>query len=67
MDDLLREFLIETNESLDQLDVELVRFEQEPSNARIRDNIFRLFHTIKGTWGSSACRVWRPWRMRPRP
>src|SRR6201988_4326991 len=51
MDDLLREFLIETNESLDVLDVELVRFEQEPNNAKILDNIFRLVHTIKGTCG----------------
>ena len=51
MDDLLREFLIETNESLDVLDVELVRFEQEPNNAAILGNIFRLVHTIKGTCG----------------
>jgi two-component system, chemotaxis family, sensor kinase CheA len=51
MDDLLREFLTETNESLDVVDVELVRFEQEPNNADILDNIFRLVHTIKGTCG----------------
>jgi two-component system chemotaxis sensor kinase CheA len=51
MDDLLREFLVETNESLDVVDVELVRFEQEPNNAEILDNIFRLVHTIKGTCG----------------
>ncbi len=51
MDDLLREFLTETNESLDTVDVELVKFEQEPNNARILDNIFRLVHTIKGTCG----------------
>ena len=51
MDDLLREFLTETNESLDTVDVELVRFEQEPNNAKILDNIFRLVHTIKGTCG----------------
>ncbi len=51
MDDLLREFVTETNESLDVVDVELVRFEQEPNNARILDNIFRLVHTIKGTCG----------------
>jgi len=51
MDDLLREFLTETNESLDVVDVELVRFEQDPNNARILDNIFRLVHTIKGTCG----------------
>ncbi len=30
MDDLLREFVTETNESLDVVDVELVRFEQDP-------------------------------------
>ena len=51
MDDLLREFLTETNESLDMVDVELVRFEQDPNNAKILDNIFRLVHTIKGTCG----------------
>src|SRR5258707_15153654 len=51
MDDLLREFLTETNESLDTVDVELVRFEQEPNNAKILDNSFRLVHTIKGTCG----------------
>ncbi len=33
------------------VDVELVRFEQDPNNARILDNIFRLVHTIKGTCG----------------
>ena len=51
MDDLLQEFLIETNESLDVVDVELVRFEQEPNNAQILGNVFRLVHTIKGTCG----------------
>src|SRR5450756_1376905 len=51
MDDLLREFLTETSESLDTVDNQLVRFEQEPSNAKILDNIFRLVHTIKGTCG----------------
>src|SRR5690242_3374041 len=51
MDDLLREFVTETNESLDVVDVELVRFEQDPNNAQILDNIFRLVHTIKGTCG----------------
>ncbi len=51
MDDLLIEFLTETNESLDVVDNQLVRFEQEPNNAKILDNIFRLVHTIKGTCG----------------
>ena len=51
MDELLREFLTETNESLDTVDVELVRFEQDPNNAHILANVFRLVHTIKGTCG----------------
>src|SRR3954453_14500919 len=51
MEELLRDFLTETNESIDVVDVELVRFEQEPNNAKILGNIFRLVHTIKGTCG----------------
>ena len=51
MDDLLREFLTETSEHLDTVDVELVRFEQDPNNETILRNIFRLVHTIKGTCG----------------
>jgi two-component system, chemotaxis family, sensor kinase CheA len=51
MDDLLKEFLAETAENLAVLDVELVRFERETSDATILSNIFRLMHTIKGTCG----------------
>ncbi len=51
MDDLLKEILTETNESLDRVDAELVRFEQEPNNRDILGDIFRLVHTIKGTCG----------------
>jgi two-component system chemotaxis sensor kinase CheA len=51
MDELLRDFLTETHESIDVIDVELVRFEQDPNNAKILNNIFRLVHTIKGTCG----------------
>jgi two-component system, chemotaxis family, sensor kinase CheA len=51
MDDLLGDFLAETAESLDLVDVQLVKFEREPNNAEILDNIFRLVHTIKGTCG----------------
>ncbi len=51
MDELLRDFLTETHESIDVVDVELVRFEQDPNNAKILNNIFRLVHTIKGTCG----------------
>jgi chemotaxis protein histidine kinase CheA/CheY-like chemotaxis protein len=51
MDDLLSEFLAETSESLAQLDLELVKFEQNPNDSAILGNIFRLVHTIKGTSG----------------
>ncbi|NRA87837.1 MAG: Hpt domain-containing protein, partial [Rhizobiales bacterium] len=51
MDDLLSEFLTETVESLDVVDVELVKFEKDPNNQDILGNIFRLVHTIKGTCG----------------
>jgi two-component system, chemotaxis family, sensor kinase CheA len=51
MDDLLSEFLTETAESLDVIDVELVRFESNPTDKNTLNNIFRLVHTIKGTCG----------------
>ncbi|MET0605690.1 MAG: Hpt domain-containing protein, partial [Beijerinckiaceae bacterium] len=51
MDDLLREFLVETGESLDNFDVQLVRFEHEPGNLDVLRSLFRLVHTIKGTCG----------------
>jgi len=51
MDELLGEFLAETGESLDRIDLEIVRFEQEPDNAEMLNTIFRLVHTVKGTCG----------------
>jgi two-component system chemotaxis sensor kinase CheA len=51
MDDLLNEFLTETSESIEEVDVQLVELEQDPNNKGVLDNIFRLVHTIKGTCG----------------
>lgn len=51
MDDLLSEFLTETAESLDIVDVELVRFETNPNDKDVLDKVFRLVHTVKGTCG----------------
>jgi chemotaxis protein histidine kinase CheA len=51
MDELLREFLTETAESLDHVDAQLVRLEREPNNGQALTNIFSLVHTIKGTCG----------------
>ena len=66
MDDLLREFLTETNESLDLVDVELVRFEQDPTDqpylwreAILRDpdgNVLFLF-------SAGENRLDPPWRL----
>ena len=51
MDDLLTDFLTETNESLAEADLALVRLEQDPGDAATLGLIFRLVHTIKGTCG----------------
>ncbi len=51
MDDLVAEFLAETNESIEQLDNDLVNLEQNPNDKDLLSKIFRLMHTIKGTCG----------------
>ncbi len=51
MDDLISEFLTETNESLGELDLDMVRLEQNPNDKELLSKIFRLMHTIKGTCG----------------
>jgi two-component system, chemotaxis family, sensor kinase CheA len=54
MDDIVKEFLIESNENLDQLDRDLVNLEKEPASSEILSSIFRTIHTIKGTSGFLA-------------
>ena len=51
MDDVVREFLVESNEGLDQLDRDLVALEQDPGNRDLLARIFRCIHTVKGTCG----------------
>lgn len=51
MDELVSEFLMETRESLDILDQELVQLEQNPNDKALLSNIFRVVHTVKGTCG----------------
>ncbi len=51
MDDLLTDFLTETNESLADLDLALVKLERAPGDAETLSLIFRHVHTIKGTCG----------------
>jgi len=51
MEDIIREFLVESNELLDQLDRSLVELEKDPESAPLLASIFRAVHTIKGTGG----------------
>jgi two-component system chemotaxis sensor kinase CheA len=51
MDDLLADFLTETNENLAELDVALLALERTPGDAGTLSLIFRMVHTIKGTCG----------------
>jgi two-component system chemotaxis sensor kinase CheA len=51
MDDLLPEFLAETNEAITELDLALVKLERAPDDKATLSLIFRLVHTIKGTCG----------------
>jgi two-component system, chemotaxis family, sensor kinase CheA len=51
MDELLGEFITETNEFLEIVDNQLVVFEMDPTDSETLNNIFRLVHTIKGTCG----------------
>jgi two-component system chemotaxis sensor kinase CheA len=49
MDELLREFIAETNEHLAVLEQDIVALEQAPEDSRLVDDIFRNIHSIKGT------------------
>lgn len=51
MDDLIRDFLTETTESMGQVDNDLVALEQRPDDADLIGRIFRMVHTVKGTCG----------------
>jgi two-component system chemotaxis sensor kinase CheA len=49
MDEIVKDFLIESKENLDRLDEELVKLEADPSSKELLASIFRAIHTIKGT------------------
>jgi len=52
MDEITQEFLIESNELLDQLDRDLVDLEKDAKSRELLARIFRSIHTIKGTSGT---------------
>ena len=54
IDEIVREFLVESYENLDQLDRDLVALEQQPGSRELLSSIFRTIHTIKGTSGFLA-------------
>jgi two-component system chemotaxis sensor kinase CheA len=51
MNEVIREFLIETNENLALLDLDLVALEKDPTDQERLGRVFRTLHTIKGTAG----------------
>lgn len=50
-EEILREFIIETLECLDNLDRHLVTLEESPRDTATLNEVFRILHTIKGTCG----------------
>ncbi len=51
MAEIFESFLVETKEILEKLDIDLVQLESTPDDADLLNEIFRSFHTIKGTSG----------------
>jgi chemotaxis protein histidine kinase CheA len=55
--DIIREFLIESNENLNRLDQDMVQLEQRPGDKELLGSVFRTIHTIKGTCGFLGFKV----------
>ncbi|MCC9600499.1 chemotaxis protein CheW [Stieleria sp. JC731] len=53
-DEIINEFLVESYESLDRLDDDLLALEDAPDDRERLGSIFRTVHTIKGTSGFLA-------------
>src|SRR5579872_2326541 len=51
MDEIVKDFLIESTKNLDRLDQELVKLESAPSSKELLASVFRTIHTIKGSCG----------------
>ena len=51
MDELLSEFISETQETMEALAGEIVAWEADPMDRERLDAIFRFFHTVKGSCG----------------
>ena len=51
MDEIAKEFLVESYENLDRLDQDLVALEKDPHAKETLASIFRTIHTLKGSSG----------------
>lgn len=51
MSEIVDSFIVETKEILEKLDFDLVNLESQPKDTDLLNEIFRGFHTIKGTSG----------------
>ena len=51
MKEIVESFLVETKEILEKLDVDLLELEKRPEDSALLNQVFRSFHTIKGTSG----------------
>ena len=51
MAEIFESFVVETNETLEQLDIDLMNLESTPEDADLLNKVFRSFHTVKGTSG----------------
>ena len=54
IDEIVKEFLVESHENLDRLDRDLVALEKDPLAKETLASIFRTIHTIKGASGFLA-------------
>ncbi|MCX7875662.1 MAG: chemotaxis protein CheA [Melioribacteraceae bacterium] len=51
MKEIVESFIVETKEILEKLDTDLLELEKTPEDKDLLNQIFRSFHTIKGTSG----------------
>ncbi len=51
MKEIVESFLIESKEILESLDVDIIEMEKRPDDTELLNQVFRSFHTIKGSAG----------------
>lgn len=61
MEEIVQEFLVESNECLDLLDRDLVELERDPASRTLLDAAFRALHTLKGNSAALSFPGWSRW------